>query len=152
MSEKNSPNNKNILHTPSRRRYISRLRSNVEILKTNMATPIHHKLIEEYEGFTQSFCLRYVIVEVILFVLIYTFLFYCKPSFVIDKTPSTTTSTTSLLSKQPKQKQPIKFNHQKGIFYSLLLSVILFFVLYNIRKKYSILIQLFGNRFDKKYL
>jgi membrane-anchored glycerophosphoryl diester phosphodiesterase (GDPDase) len=135
-----SPNNR-IINSINRSRYIDKLRGNIGVIKENNRTPIHHKIIDTYEDLTSNVPTRYIIVFLSLMVLISVLLYYFKPKFILkNKVPDNQLKISS--NKTNKLNDKV-VSYWKLIIYSLIITIIVYSILYFLRTKSSYIGKLF---------
>ena len=135
-----SPNNR-IINSINRSRYIDKLRGNIGAIKENNRTPIHHKIIDTYEDLTSNIPIRYIIVFLSLMVLTSILLYYFKPKFVLkNQVPDNQLKISS--NKTNKLNDKV-VSYWKLIIYSLIITIILYSILYFLRTKSSYIGKLF---------
>lgn len=135
-----SPNNK-IINSINRGRYIDKLKGNIGVIRENNRTPIHHKLIDKYEDLTSNIPSRYIIVFVSLLILVVILLYYFKPSFILKKyVPESQLKINS--NKQNKTNTKVVI-YWKLITYSLIITMIIYSILYFMKNKSTIIGKLF---------
>lgn len=135
-----SPNNR-IINSINRSRYIDKLRGNIGVIRENNRTPIHHKIIDTYEDLTSNVPTRYIIVFLSLMVLTSILLYYFKPKFVLkNKVPDNQFKISS--NKTNKLNDKV-VSYWKLIIYSLIITIILYSILYFLRTKSSYIGKLF---------
>ena len=137
-----SPNNR-IINSINRSRYIDKLRGNIGAIKENNRTPIHHKIIDTYEDLTSNVPTRYIIIFLSLMVLTSILLYYFKPKFVLkNQVPDNQLKISS--NKTNKLNDKV-VSYWKLIIYSLIITIILYSILYFLRTKSSYIGKLFEN-------
>jgi Na+/H+ antiporter NhaC len=136
MSKLNSPVN-NLIRTADRQKYISKLEQNIGF-KGVSRTPIHHKLIDKYEDITSKIPKRHIFIFLSLFITTLIILYYFKPKFVLKNinknTPENKFKLNSNKNQNGQDSERI-VSYWKLIFYSLIVSIVLFCVLYFTRNK-----------------
>jgi hypothetical protein len=146
MSKLNSPVN-NLIRTADRQKYISKLEQNIGF-KGVSRTPIHHKLIDKYEDITSKIPKRHIFIFLSLFITTLIILYYFKPKFVLKNinknTPENKFKLNSNKNQNGQDSERI-VSYWKLIFYSLIVSIVLFCVLYFTRNKIGYIGKLFGN-------
>lgn len=145
MSKLNSPVN-NLIRTADRQRYISKLEQNIGF-KGVSRTPIHHKLIDKYEDITSKIPKRHIFIFLSLFITTLVILYYFKPKFVLKNINKNTPENKFKLNSKNQNGQDSEriVSYWKLIFYSLIVSIVLFCVLYFTRNKIGYIGKLFGN-------
>ena len=130
MSKLNSPVN-NLIRTADRQKYISKLEQNIGF-KGVSRTPIHHKLIDKYEDITSKIPKRHIFIFLSLFITTLIILYYFKPKFVLKNinknTPENKFKLNSNKNQNGQDSERI-VSYWKLIFYSLIVSIVLFCVL-----------------------
>jgi hypothetical protein len=124
-----SVNNK-IISSAQRSRYIDKLKGNLGAINENSRTPLHYKIIDTYEDLTSNIPKRNIIVFILLFFITGIILYYTKPSFVL-----TQQSINSQLKITSDKKNEKVIGYWKLLFYSLIISIVLFSILYFLRNK-----------------
>jgi hypothetical protein len=148
MSKLNSPIN-NLIKTADRQRYISKLEQNIGF-KGMSRTPIHHKLMDKYEDITSKIPKRNIFIFLSLFITILVILYYFKPKFIQKNIYKMTTENKfKINSNKPPNEKVIRgdenpVSYWKLIFYSLIVSIILFCVLYFTKNKVEYIGKIFG--------
>jgi len=137
-----SPNNR-IINSINRSRYIDKLRGNIGAIRENNRTPIHHKIIDTYEDLTSNIPTRYIIIFLSLMILTSILLYYFKPKFVLkNQVPDIQLKISS--NKTNKLNDKV-VSYWKLIIYSLIITIILYSILYFLRTKSSYIGKLFEN-------
>ena len=138
-----SPNNR-IINSINRTRYIDKLRGNIGILKENNRTPIHYKIIDTYEDLTSNVPSKYIIIFVSILVLTIILLFYFKPKFVLKNTVKED-NKLKISSNKLKQNQTNDklISYWKLVSYSLIITIVIYSILYFTRTKVSYIGKLF---------
>jgi hypothetical protein len=135
-----SPNNR-IINSINRSRYIDKLRGNIGAIRENNRTPIHHKIIDTYEDLTSNIPKRYIIIFLSLMVLTSILLYYFKPKFVLkNQVPDNQLKISS--NKTNKLNDKV-VSYWKLIIYSLIITIILYSILYFLRTKSNYIGKLF---------
>jgi hypothetical protein len=139
-----SPNNR-IINSINRTRYIDKLRGNIGILKENNRTPIHYKIIDTYEDLTSNVPSKYIIIFVSILVLTIILLFYFKPKFVLKNTVKEDNQLKISSNKVIKQNQTNDklISYWKLVSYSLIITIVIYSILYFTRTKVSYIGKLF---------
>lgn len=125
-----SPNNK-IINSTSRNRYIDKLRGNIGLIKDNNRTPIGYKILDTYEEVVSKVSKKNILIFIFLFIFIYFILFYFKPSFILKNKKD---DTQMKLSSNKNSNEKI-VNHIKLLIYSIIITVIIYSILFFGRKK-----------------
>jgi hypothetical protein len=134
-----SPNNK-IINSINRSRYIEKLRGNIGAIKENNRTPIHHKLFDTYDDIKSNISSRYVIVFVLLLIITLIILYYFKPSFVLKQNIEIQQLKISS-NKQNKLNKVVSY--WKLFSYSLLITIVIYTILYFMRTKSEYIAKIF---------
>lgn len=137
-----SPRN-NVINSINRRRYIDKLKGNIGAIKENNRTPIHYKLIDKYENITSNVPIKHIAIFFSIFILFCVVFYYFKPSFILKK--QIQESTLKISSKSNKQNEKV-VSYWKLLFYSLIISTVLFSILYFLRNKNSYIGKLFESQ------
>ena len=137
-----SPNNR-IINSINRSRYIDKLRGNIGAIRENNRTPIHHKIIDTYEDLTSNIPTRYIIIFLSLMVLTSILLYYFKPKFVLKN--QVTDNQLKISSNKTNKLNDKVVSYWKLIIYSLIITIILYSILYFLRTKSSYIGKLFEN-------
>lgn len=136
-----SPNNR-IVNSINRSRYIDKLKANIGAIKENNRTPIHHKFIDTYEELTSNIPSRYIIVFVSILVVMFVLLYYFKPNFVLKTIVNE--NQLKISSNKLKQNQNDKvISYLKLVVYSLVITIIIYSILYFLRTKSSYIGKIF---------
>ena len=148
MSKLNSPNN-NLIKTADRQKYMFKLEQNIGF-KGISRTPIHYKIMDKYEDFTSKIPKRHIFIFISLFIISLVIFYYFKPKFILKKNNLEVQNKFKMNSDKKSNEKVVRdgeylINYWKLILYSLLTSVILFFVLYFTRTKVSYIRKLFEN-------
>lgn len=135
-----SPNNR-IINSINRSRYIDKLKGNIGAIRENNRTPIHHKIFDTYEDLTSNVPTRYIIVFSSILVLTCTLLYYFKPKFILkNKVPENQLKISS--NKLDKTNDKV-VSYLKLIIYSLIITIIVYSILYFLRTKSSYIGKIF---------
>ena len=149
MSKLNSPIN-NLIKTADRQKYISKLEQNIGF-KGISRTPIHHKIMDRYEDVTSKIPKRNIFIFLSLFITILVILYYFKPKFILKNMDKITPENKFKINSNKLSNEKVVrdgehlVSYWKLIFYSLILSIILFCVLYFTRNKVGYIGKIFGN-------
>jgi hypothetical protein len=135
-----SPNNR-IINSINRSRYIDKLRGNIGAIKENNRTPIHHKIIDTYEDLSSNVPTRYIIVFLSLMVLISVLLYYFKPKFILKN--QVQDNQLKISSNKTNKLNDKVVSYWKLIIYSLIITIIVYSILYFLRTKSSYIGKLF---------
>ena len=135
-----SPNNR-IINSINRSRYIDKLKGNIGAIKENNRTPIHHKIIDTYEDLTSNVPTRYIIVFLSLMVLISVLLYYFKPKFILKN--QVQDNQLKISSNKTNKLNDKVVSYWKLIIYSLIITIIVYCILYFLRTKSSYIGKLF---------
>jgi Na+/H+ antiporter NhaC len=149
MSKLNSPNN-NLIKTADRQKYIFKLEQNIGFNKGITRTPIHYKIMDKYEDITSKIPKRHIFIFISLFIISLVILYYFKPKFILKQTNLELQNKFKMNSNKNLNEKVMRdreqfVNYWKLILYSLLISVILFFVLFFTRTKVLYIRKLFEN-------
>lgn len=135
-----SPNNR-IINSINRSRYIDKLKGNIGAIKENNRTPIHHKIIDTYEDLTSNVPTRYIIVFSSILVLTGILLYYFKPKFILkNQVPDNKLKISS--NKLDKTNDKV-VSYLKLIIYSVIITIIVYSILYFLRTKSSYIGKIF---------
>ena len=137
-----SPSNR-IINSINRGRYIDKLRGNIGAIKENNRTPIHHKLIDTYEDLTSNIPSRYIIVFISILVITFSLLHYFKPKFVLKAIVSENQLKISSNKLKQNQTNDKVISYWKIIMYSLIITIIIYSILYFLRTKSIYIEKLF---------
>lgn len=137
-----SPNNR-IINSINRSRYIDKLKGNIGAIKENNRTPIHHKIFDTYEDLTSNVPRRYIIVFSSILVLTCVLLYYFKPKFILkNQVPE---NQLKISSNKIDKKNDKVISYLKLIIYSLIITIIVYSILYFLRTKSSYIGKIFEN-------
>lgn len=160
-----SPGNK-IISSIQRSRYIDKLRGNIGAIKDNCRTPLHHKLYDTYEGITGKIPTKLISLIFVVFIICNIILYYSKPFFVMKNVPvktkkplSTTVNSSFKISSLKNQDSSSDskdtkdttddqdtttkvISYYKLVMYSLLITLLLFAILYFTRTKVAFIAKL----------
>jgi hypothetical protein len=143
MSRANSPTYKNnILDSRERNKYISKIENGLGNLKAGVNTPFHYKIMEKYENINLNFNSRYISIFAVLFIIVFLLLKFIKPGFIMNK--KKIQSTMNISTKKNLEQKEVSY--LKISIYSLILSCILFGILYFFRTKNKQIGILFGEQ------
>uniref|UniRef100_A0A6C0I575 Uncharacterized protein n=1 Tax=viral metagenome TaxID=1070528 RepID=A0A6C0I575_9ZZZZ len=134
-----SLNNK-IINSLNRSRYIDKLKGNIGAIKYNNRTPIHHKIIDTYEDLTSNIPTRNIIVFVSILIIVSILLYYFKPSIIM-----TTKKDIRSLNISSNKKPDTVISYWKFILYSIIISIIIYTILYLLKNKITYIGKLFQN-------
>ena len=137
-----SPNNR-IINSINRSRYIDKLRGNIGAIKENNRTPIHHKLIDTYEDLTSNVPTKYIIIFISILIITTILLYYFKPSYILKKTIDENKLKISSSKLKENQSNDKVISYWKLLFYSLIITIIIYSILYFMRTKNSHIGKLF---------
>ena len=144
-----SPNNK-IINSINRSRYIEKLRGNIGAIKENDRTPIHHKIFDTYEDIKSNISSRYIIIFVTLLITIMIILYYFKPSFILKPNINIQNQQLKISSRirpgDSSNKLDKIVSYWKLISYSLLITVVIYSILYFLRNKSTYISKIFNNQ------
>jgi len=148
MSKLNSPIN-NLIKTADRQKYISKLEQNIGF-KGISRTPIHHKIMDKYEDITSKIPKRNIFIFLSLFIITLVILYYFKPKFILKNINKTSDNKFKINSNKIPNEKAVRsgeylVSYWKLIFYSLIISIILFCVLYFTRNKVRYIGKIFEN-------
>jgi Na+/H+ antiporter NhaC len=148
MSKLNSPIN-NLIKTADRQKYISKLEQNIGF-KGISRTPIHHKIMDKYEDITSKIPKRNIFIFLSLFIITLVILYYFKPKFILKNIDKTSENKFKINSNKIPNEKAVRseehlVSYWKLIFYSLIVSIILFCVLYFTRNKVRYIGKIFEN-------
>ena len=148
MSKLNSPIN-NLIKTADRQKYISKLEQNIGY-KGISRTPIHHKIMDKYEDITSKIPKRNIFIFLSLFIITLVILYYFKPKFILKNIDKTSENKFKINSNKIPNEKVVRggehlVSYWKLIFYSLIVSIILFCVLYFTRNKVGYIGKIFEN-------
>lgn len=124
-----SLNNK-IISSVQRSRYIDKLKGNLGAINENSRVPLHYKIIDTYEDLTSNIPKRNIIIFILLFIITGVILYYSKPSFIL--TQQTINSQLKITSDKKNEKV---IGYWKLLLYTLIISIVLFSILYFLRTK-----------------
>lgn len=148
MSKLNSPIN-NLIKTADRQKHISKLEQNIGF-KGISRTPIHHKIMDKYEDITSKIPKRNIFIFLSLFIITVVILYYFKPKFILKNINKTGENKFKINSNKIPNEKIVRsgehlVSYWKLIFYSLIVSIILFCVLYFTRNKVGYIGKIFEN-------
>lgn len=123
--------NNRIINSTNRNRYIDKLKGNIGIIKDSNRTPIQYKLLDTYDEVISKVSKKNIFIFIFLLIFVYILLFYFKPSFVLKKQ----TQEPQLKISSTKNTNEKIVNHFKLSIYSIIISIILYCILYVSRKK-----------------
>lgn len=144
MSSKNSPKMNNLIKSSERKRYISTLEQKLGE-KGTTRTPIHHKIMDKYEDITSNISRKNMIIFFSMFIVICVVLYYFKPRFVLAAPKINEKSLFKISSRMNEDKRLERnVSYFKLLLYSMIITIILFSILYFMRNKSSYVAKLFA--------
>jgi|LakMenEpi03Aug12_release.lakeMendotaPanAssembly.Ray.scaffolds.fasta_scaffold313367_2 hypothetical protein len=144
-----SPNNR-IINSINRSRYIDKLKGNIGVIKENNKTPIKNKVMDKLEKLKSSLGTRNIIILLSIFLIVSTVLYYFKPSYVMKTIVVNTESNNSKLKITSNKSitesvvKVIKINYLKLIIYSIIITIIIYCILYFMKDKSQYIKKIFN--------
>jgi hypothetical protein len=131
--------NNNVINSYNRSKYINKLKGNIGVVKEGNRTPIHYKLMDKYEDIASQIPKRNIFIFCFIFVLVFFILYYFKFSFILK--PNEVQNTNFKISSSKNNNKIVSY--WKLTLYSLIITIILYTVLYFTKNKVSYIGKLF---------